>query len=111
MTELQRHLFPIPAIIEYKITPTQRQVLDWVAFNEGRTTSWPIKWARKTLRTLIAKRLVKVTGHSPGRYMLTGFGRAARARRDGQARENVEAATTGRVGRDASAQSDQTLRR
>jgi hypothetical protein len=36
MTEMrQGHLFPLPRTIEFKLTPRQREVLDWVAFNEG----------------------------------------------------------------------------
>jgi hypothetical protein len=76
---MQRHLFPLPKAIQYKLTPMQWRVIDWVAFNEGGHAVFPLTLSKPALRRLIQKRLVEVIGHSPARYMLSALGRAVRA--------------------------------
>ena len=79
MTDAQPYLFRLPKPVEFKLTISQYLALDWVALNEGRSGRWPTRWARKTLRTLIRKQLVKCTALSPARYQLTEVGRMVRS--------------------------------
>lgn len=89
MTNAQRHLFPMPQVVAIAISPTQREVLDWVAYNEGGAARFPDVLSRQSLRKLIGGKLVKIVGHSPGRYRLTEVGRLARTRHNGRSRESL----------------------
>ena len=79
MTDQQRHLFPLPRIVEFNLTKQQRRVLDWVAYNDSRVAAFPPDQSRYSLRSLIKRKLVVVIGHSPARYRLTELGRMVRA--------------------------------
>jgi len=59
---------------------TQREVLAWVEYSDGRYTAWPRRFLAATLRSLIDLKLVKCVTLSPARYMLTPLGRAVRSR-------------------------------
>lgn len=85
MTDAQRHLFPLPRIVEFKLTPHQRRVLDWVAFNEGKVAIFRL--SKSSLRRLLTKKLIKVIAHSPARYMLTELGRMVRSHGRSKGRE------------------------
>lgn len=79
MTDAQRHLFRIPQTMEFNLTMTQRRVLDWVAYNEGRAGAiYPVTQSRYSLRSLIKRKLVECVAHSPARYRLTELGRMVR---------------------------------
>ena len=80
MTEIQRNLFRMPLSRRIELTPTQREVLAWVEFSQGRYTAWPRRFQTATLRSLMEKQLVKCVSYSPACYLLTPLGRAVRAR-------------------------------
>jgi hypothetical protein len=78
MTEIQGHLFPLPQPVEFEVTEAQKKVLDWLAFNDGAATGFPLHLSRMALRNLIEKGLVRVTPGSPARYQITEIGRMVR---------------------------------
>jgi hypothetical protein len=75
----QRSLFPIPKPAEFDLNHPQRAVLDWAAFNDGKFAAFPGNLSKQSLRTLIAKGLIKRTDNPP-RYVVTALGWAARGR-------------------------------
>jgi hypothetical protein len=89
MTDAQRNLFRMPAIVEHKLTLQQRRVLDWVALNEGGAGAYPGWLSRQSLRRLISKKLILVLGQSPARYALSSVGRMVRGRPGGPGSRRV----------------------
>lgn len=63
-----------------KLSPTQREVLEWVEYSEGVFETWPRIFRARTLRQMMAHKLIEVIGYRPARYRLTPYGRAVRAR-------------------------------
>jgi hypothetical protein len=78
----QRNLFAMPKTVGIDFNHPQRAVLDWAAFNDGRFAVFPGKLSKQSLRTLIAKGLIRRMGQPP-RYTLTGIGWAVRGRGHG----------------------------
>jgi hypothetical protein len=87
MTE-QRNLFRMPVPRRIGLSLTQREVLAWVEFSQGQYTAWPRRFQTATLRSLMAKQLVKCVALSPARYLLTPLGRAVRSRYGSQGVES-----------------------
>jgi len=75
-------LFRLPAPAAKKRTIAQLQMLDLVAFHEGKALTQPLRdygFTRRLLRRVIDAKLVAVIAIGPARYMLTPLGRVVRS--------------------------------
>lgn len=84
----QPNLFRMPKIKKrIQLSDRQREVLDWVELRGGKFALFPGRLSKVSMRKVLAMGLVERVNERPARYVLTGYGRAVRARHIAKAKQ------------------------